>query len=505
MDEEKKKIEDVESNRKKCACPYCPSYPHNCSGDVLFCAKGKSSCNIVVKGCICNTCPIYYEYELNGLYYCNNDEIGQNKISMRKKKSDEDNSFYNNLINIKEMAATGKSTISSMGSLKELPFSLNDLHFVPAQVNRIPLNSEDEVETEVIIGQASKKPFKISSPLMIAGMSFGAVSKNVRLVIANTAEKLKIAFNSGEGGILPEEIEIAGNQMIIQYSTGRFGIKEKILKSAPAVEIRFGQGAYPGKGSFLPADKITREIAEIRGIEMGESAYSPANHFDMKNSEEIKDKVNELRNVTGGAPIGAKIGCGNVEKDLEVLVDSKVDFISLDGFGGATGATDLYIRENVGIPITAALPRAYNYLKEMDVKDKIFIIASGRLINSADYAKCLALGADAVYLGTAALIAIGCEQYRLCYTGMCPTGIATQNSQLMKQLNIHKGFIKLTNFLYASNNEIANLTRIVGKNDVNKLNKDDLVSMNKDLSLITGVKWVNGDYLMNILNLRKKI
>jgi glutamate synthase domain-containing protein 2 len=492
--ETRRKIKDSKENRNKCACPYCPSYPHDCTGDVLYCGNGKSQCDIKPEGCICNTCSIYYEYELKGIYFCSKDEVGQNNISMRKKKSNEDNSFYESIINIKDMAASGKSTISSMGSLKKLPFSFNDLHFIPAQVNKIPLNSEDDVKTEVTIGPASKKPFKISSPLMISGMSFGAVSKNVRMVIAKTAEKLKIAFNSGEGGILPEEMEIAGNQMIVQYSTGRFGISEEILKSASVVEIRFGQGAYPGKGSFLPADKITSEIAEIRGIERGEPAYSPASHFDMKNPGQIKDKVNELKNVTDGAPVGAKIGCGNVEKDLEILAESKVDFIALDGFGGATGATDLHVRENVGIPITAALPRAYKYLDELGVKDKISLIASGRLLNSADFAKCLALGADAVYLGTTALIAIGCEQYRICYTGKCPTGITTQNPQLMKQLDIDEGVKKLTNFINTSTNEIANLARIVGKNDVKLLDKDDLVSMNKDLSSITGVKWVNGKY-----------
>lgn len=490
--ETRRKIKDTKENRNKCACPYCPSYPHDCSGEKLYCAMDKNRCDIEPEGCICNTCSIYYEYELKGIYFCSKEEVGQNNISMRKKKSDEDDSFYESMVNIKDMAASGKSTISSMGSLKKLPFSFNDLHFIPAQVNKIPLNSEDDVETEVTIGPVSKKLFKISSPLMISGMSFGAVSRNVRLVIAETAEKLKIGFNSGEGGILPEELEIAGNQMIVQYSTGRFGINQKILESASAVEIRFGQGAYPGKGSFLPADKITDEIADIRGIKKGKPAYSPANHFDMKNPEEIKDKVKELQKITGGAPVGAKIGCGNVEKDLDILIDSKVDFIALDGFGGATGATDHYVKENVGIPIISALPRAYDYLEELGVKEKMSLIASGGLLNSADFAKCLSLGADAVYLGTSALIAIGCEQYRICYTGQCPTGITTQNPHLMKQLNVEESAKKLINFINASNNEIANLTRIVGKNDVKMLDKEDLISMNKDLSSITGVKWLNG-------------
>jgi len=203
----------------------------------------------------------------------------------------------------------------------------------------------------------------------------------------------------------------------------------------------------------------------------------------------------ELQKITGGAPVGAKIGCGNVENDINILVDSKVDFIALDGFGGGTGATDLYVKENVGIPITAALPRAFKLLNELEVKDRISLIASGKLLDSADFAKCLALGADAVYIGTAALIAIGCEQYRICYTGKCPTGIATQNPHLMKQLDIGTGAKRLKNFVKVSTQEITNLTRIVGKNDVNMLNKDDLVSLDKDLSKIIGVKWVNGEYI----------
>lgn len=493
--EKRKKIEDSKENRKKCACPFCPSYPHNCNGEVLFCAKDKKSCDIKINGCICNTCPIYHEYGFRGLYYCNKDEMGQNEVLIRKKNFNEDDSFYQSIINIKDIATSGESITSAMGSLKKMPFSFNDLYFIPAQVNKIPLNIDEKVNTEVVIGTAAKKPFKISSPIMISGMSFGAVSKNVRLVISNTAKELKIGFNSGEGGILNEELDTARNQMIIQYSTGRFGITEEILKSAPAIEIRFGQGAYPGKGSYLPADKITPEIAEIRGIKKGESAYSPAHHPDMKSMEEIKEKIKWLRKITDGVPIGAKIGCGDIEKDIEILVDSKVDFIALDGFGGATGATNLYARENVGIPVIAALPRAYNYLNEIGVKEEISLIVSGKLIESADFAKCLALGADAVYIGTAALIAINCEQYRICHTGKCPTGIATQDTNLMKQLDIEKGIQKLKNFVNVSTQEITNFTRIVGKNDVNNLNKGDLVSMDKDLSKITGVKWINSQHI----------
>jgi methylamine---glutamate N-methyltransferase subunit C len=240
---------------------------------------------------------------------------------------------------------------------------------------------------------------------------------------------------------------------------------------------------------------MTSEIAQTRGLKKGESSYSPAHHEDMSSPDEIKEKISWLRRITGGSPIGAKIGCGNIEEDVGILADIGADFIALDGFGGGTGATDSYIKENVGVPIIAALPRAFRLLQELDVKDNISLIAGGGLRNSADFAKCLALGADAFYIGTAALIAINCEQYRICYTGLCPTGVTTHHPQLVKQLDVDEGVFKLSNFIKLSTKEIANLTRVMGKDDIGKLNKDDLISLKRNLSLITGTKWLNGKYL----------
>ncbi len=487
-------VQDTKENREKCLCPDCPSYPYDCKGEILYCGLGKSNCDIRARGCNCSNCPVYYEYKLDGLFFCDKEEgFGLSGFVLRKKKSNEDDSFYRDIVNIKDIANTGESIPCSMGSLKKLPFSLNDLHFVPAQVDRIPLNRDEVVNTGIIIGSGSRKPLRASTPIMITGMSFGAVSKNVRQVIALTAAQMKMAFNSGEGGILEDEINIAKDFYIGQYATGRFGISEELLRQVAAVEIRFGQGAYPGKGSYLPASKMTPEIAKVRGLKRGEAANSPAHHPDMTTLRQIKDKVSWLRSITGGVPIGAKIGCGNIEKDLRVLVDAGVDFITLDGFGGGTGATELYVRENVGIPIFAALPRAFKYLTELGVKDRIFLIAGGELRTSVDFAKCLALGADAIYIGTPALIAMSCEQYRICYTGLCPTGVTTHNPVLLKQLNIENGIKKLTNFIKVSTREIANLARIVGKDDINKLDSEDLVSMNRELANITGTKWINGE------------
>jgi len=233
----------------------------------------------------------------------------------------------------------------------------------------------------------------------------------------------------------------------------------------------------------------------MRGLQKGMDAYSPAHHPDMTTKEQIIDKVSWLKDVVNG-PVGAKIGCGNIEEDIRVLLDAGVDFISIDGFGGGTGATDMYVRENVGIPLVAALPRASRVLEEFSVSSgassnkKVTLIAGGGLRNSADFAKCLALGADAVYISTAALIAINCEQYRICYTGSCPTGVTSQKPYLAKQLKVEEGIKRLGNFIRVATLEISNFARIVGKDDVRELDRSDLISINKELSEVSGVRWL---------------
>lgn len=486
------RVEDNDLNRKQCMCNLCPSYPHDSRGEMLYCALGSSRCDIKARGCICSSCPVYFENKLTSLYYCSKAVVGENDVEMRKRLMAEDPSLYQAIVDIKDLAEGGQSLVKSMGSQRELPFSFDDLHFVPAQVARIPRNADARVSTRVTIGPGARKPLKVSSPILITGMSLGATSKNVKLVIAETARKLRIAFNTGEGGILDEATEMASHLMIMQYSTGRFGINEKRLKGAASVEIRFGQGAYPGKGSYLPADKMTPEIAEIRGLEPGEPAVSPARHADITKPAEVKGKVDWLRKLTGGVPVGAKIGCGNVEADVEVLVGAGVDYIALDGFGGGTGATTPYVRDNVGVPLIAALPRARKSLNELGAGGKITLIAGGGLRTSADFAKCLALGAEAVSTGTAALIAINCQQYRVCHTGQCPTGVNTSDPMLAEQLDMKAGVKRLSNFIEVSTEEIANFTRIVGKTSVAKLDSDDLVSMKRELAFLTGTSWLDG-------------
>ena len=411
---------------------------------------------------------------------------------VRKQREAESDAAYGSMIGIKIIADTGKGITGAMGSLKLIPFTLDDLHFIPAQVHRIPLNLEEPVDMAFILGPGAKRPLALPTPILISGVSYGAVSKRVKLVIANASARQASGSTPGKGEFSMKIWQLLQGISSCSISTGRFGITDEKLKKAAAVEIRFGQGAYPGKGVYLPAGKITPDVARIRGLKEGEAAYSPAHHPDMTTPEEIREKVLWLRSLTRGVPVGAKIGCGNVEEDVTDLVAAGVDFIALDGFGGGTGATDLAVRENVGIPLLAALPRADRALRALGARERISLIGGGGLRTSADFAKCLALGADAVYLGTAALIAINCEQSRICHTGRCPTGVTTQDPILGEQLDPGKGIERLCNFIRVSTDEMAGFARITGKHRIQDLDIGDLVALKKELAEMIGCSWLGG-------------
>jgi glutamate synthase domain-containing protein 2 len=486
-------VPDTPENRSSCICPGCPSFPRGGDrNEILYCSTGASRCGIPALGCICTACPVYDDCHLTSLYFCDRVTPEGLQHPVRKQRAGESDDAYWSMVGIKVIATTGKGITAAMGSRKRMPFSLDDLHFVPAQVHRIPLDRGDPVATAITLGPAAKRPLSLPTPILVSGMSYGAVSKSLKLAIVGASAELGFGFNTGEGGILDEELSTSPGTLIMQYSTGRFGITEEKLKKAAAVEIRFGQGAYPGKGSYLPVEKITPDIARIRDLKEGEAAYSPAHHPDMRNASEIREKVAWLKSLTGGIPVGAKIGCGNIEEDVGALASAGVDFIALDGFGGGTGATDPEVRENVGIPLVAALPRADRALRSLGVRDRITLIGGGGLRTAADFTKCIALGADAVYIGTAALIAINCEQYRICHTGLCPTGVTTQNPILEAQLDVGKGSGRLVTFIRASTGEMAAFARIMGKGDLRELDITDLVSLGRDLALITGCAWIGG-------------
>jgi glutamate synthase domain-containing protein 2 len=291
--------------------------------------------------------------------------------------------------------------------------------------------------------------------------------------------------NTGEGGVLPEEREFS-KKLIIQYSTGRFGITEEILKQADAIEIKIGQGAKPGQGGLLPKEKVTEEIAEIRKVEKNKDIHSPAYHLDIKNIDNLKKKVDWLRGLTGGVPIIIKLGGGEIENDIKLAVQANPDIIAIDGMEGGTGAAPEVMLNEVGIPTIAALVKARETLDKIGARQELWI--GGGLNKGGDFAKCLALGADAVFLATSLLVAMGCTYCRLCYLGKCPKGIATQDPELRKKLNVEEASENIANFIKNCTQEIKMIAGASGLNDVHKLNKGHLRTLNTEVAKITKIK-----------------
>lgn len=381
-----------------------------------------------------------------------------------------------------------KVPVSSGRSDKFEKISFDELIFVPAQLAKRPVDYyREEISTKTIIGKDSKKPIVISTPIIIGAMSFGALSREAKTVLAKSSTLAGTIENTGEGGVLPEEREFA-KHLIIQYSTGRFGITEEILKKADAIEIKIGQGAKPGQGGLLPKEKVTDEIAEIRKIENGKDIHSPAYHLDIKNIEDLKKKIDWLREITGGVPIIIKLGAGDIENDVKLAVKADSDIIAIDGLEGGTGAAPEVMLNEIGIPTLAALVEARKTLDKLDTKQELWI--GGGLNKGGDFAKALALGADAVFCATPLLIAMGCTYCRLCYLGKCPKGITTQEPELRKKLDIELAAQNIANFIKNSTEEIKMIAGACGENDIHKLNKGHLRAMSAEIERITKVKLV---------------
>lgn len=367
--------------------------------------------------------------------------------------------------------------------------SFDELVFLPAQLSKRPVDYyREKISSETIIGKLSKKPVRIDTPIIIGGMSFGALSKEAKIALAKASKMAGTIANTGEGGMLQEEREFA-KFLTIQYSTGRFGITEEILKKADAIEIKIGQGAKPGLGGMLPKEKVTEEIAKIRNVETGKDVHSPAYHLDIKDIEDLKKKIDWLRNLTGGAPIILKLAAGDVENDVRLAVKSNPDIIAIDGMEGGTGAAPEAVLNEVGIPTLFALAKARKILDELAAKQELWI--GGGLTKGSDFAKALALGADAVFCGTSLLAAMGCIYCRLCYLGKCPYGITTQDPELRKKLNIETASQNIASFIKNCTEEIKMIAGACGENDVHKLNKSHLMALNSEIARITNIKLVS--------------
>ena len=387
---------------------------------------------------------------------------------------------------IHEMAISGESLVAAMYTELPMP-NWDDILILGNQLNPQPLESDVDVNTQTVIGKNAKKPLIIESPIFITHMSFGALSRETKIALAKGSAAIKSAQCSGEGGILPEEMENA-YKYIFEYVPNKYSVTDENLKNVDAIDIKIGQGTKPGLGGQLQGEKVTPEIAEIRGKPLGEDIHSPATIPEINSADDLKELVSCLRKKSDGRPIGLKFAAGRIEDDLDYVLHAKPDFITIDGRGGSTGASPKLIRDSTSVPTIYALSRARNYLDEH--KSDITLNITGGLRVSSDFAKALAMGADGIAIGTGALIAAACQQYKICHTGDCPMGVATQDDELRQRLKIETAAKRVENYLKVSTDELKTFARITGHNNVHDLNINDLTTINSEISDYTNIKHV---------------
>lgn len=385
---------------------------------------------------------------------------------------------------IHEMAVTGKTIGGAMSTKMPMP-GWDDILFLGAQLNPPPLDEGEPVDTVTVIGKHAKKPMILDSPIYISHMSFGALSKEVKIALAKGSAMAKTAMCSGEGGILPEEKQ-AAYKYIFEYIPNKYSVTDENLRTSDAIEIKIGQGTKPGMGGHLPGEKVTEEIAAIRGKKPGEDVQSPSKFPELNSKEDLRDMVDMLRRRSDGRPIGIKIAAGNIERDLEYCVFAGPDFITVDGRGGATGSSPLFLREATSVPTIYALHRARKYLDS--VGSDIDLVITGGLRVSSDFAKALAMGADAVAIASAGLIAAACQQYRICGSGNCPVGVATQDPELRKRLHVDAAAMRVANFLNVSLKELKTFARVTGNHSVHGLSVEHLITTDRDIAEYTDIR-----------------
>jgi len=376
---------------------------------------------------------------------------------------------------------------AAMGVPRDQLPGWDDLQFVVAQLHKLPLLDNEPVGTELVIGPRARKPLKLDIPLFVSDMSFGALSEEAKVALAKGAELAGTGICSGEGGMLAEE-QAANSRYFYELASARFGFSWDKVTRTQAFHFKGGQGAKTGTGGHLPGNKVQGKIAEVRQLEEGEPAVSPARFPDWTELSQYQDFAAEVRERTGGIPVGFKLSAQHIEKDIDAALKIGVDYIILDGRGGGTGAAPLIFRDHISVPTIPALARARRHLNRSAASD-VTLIVTGGLRQPADFAKALALGADGVALANSAIQAIGCLGMRACHTNNCPVGIATQKPHLRARLPVDAAAERLARFLSASVELMTVLARAAGHRHLKDFSASDLTTFNSCMASLTGVAY----------------
>jgi len=405
----------------------------------------------------------------------------------------ENANWQNDTVNeVYKQASSGGVLLSSMGNPKSFPVYWDKILINASQVTNPPIDPlREPMETRVTLG---KKPERIrrdengkiicdlppqmslSMPVMFSAMSYGSISYNAHASLAKAATRLGILYNTGEGGLHDDFYQYGANT-IVQVASGRFGVHEDYLEAGAAIEIKMGQGAKPGIGGHLPGMKIVGDISKTRMIPEGSDAISPAPHHDIYSIEDLRQLVFSLKEATRyQKPVIVKVAAvHNISAIASGIARSGADIIAIDGFRGGTGAAPTRIRDNVGIPIELALAAVDQRLRDEGIRNNVSLVAGGSIRSASDVVKAVALGADACYIATAALLAMGCHLCRSCQTGKCNWGIATQNPELVKRLDPDIGSERLVNLMTAWRHEIMELMGGMGINSIEALRGNRLM------------------------------
>ena len=396
---------------------------------------------------------------------------------------------------VRHKAETGTHRIRGCGSTKPYP-NFDDLLVLPSQLSRLSIDTyREDCRTQTTLGaRFAKKPLVIETPIMISGLSYGALSKEAKTALAKSTRLVGTSINNGEGGLLPDERANSYRQ-VVQICPSRFGFSYSNIEAADALEIIAGIGAKPGLAGHLMGAKISKEIAAFRQLPEGIDLHSHPRHGDIFGADDMVLKVQEIRDVTDyEIPIFVKIAAGRVREDVKIAVKTGVDGIVVDGAEAGTGAAPVVASGHLGIPTLPAVVQAVRALEEMGVKDEVSLVVSGGIKDGADVAKALALGANAVAIGTGAMVAMGCAVCLRCHEGRCAYGIGTQDPELRQRLDIDAAAERVANYIRGMTNEAVILAKAAGKTALANLEREDLRAMTLEACAMTGIPLVGTNF-----------